>query len=613
MRMKKIFILIVVLLIVPLVFGKEYQIPLLAVKDTPEGFKGSTAKMFLEVQGGKGRVFLDTYPLTKLDTQMATRFAKEVACSESSFGCDKYDFIYTIKSSSVIVGGPSAGAATALLTFAALENLEIEKGVSITGTINSGGLIGTVGGLKEKISAASDLGLKKVLIPHGEKIGEIKGVVLENYTINVSTDNVSTIDLIKYGESLGIEVIEVFTIEEALYHATGKQILRWNKSLKIDEEYEKTMRIVTQELCDDTLKFKKDLEKYEFEGEDKVIFDIALNLTEKHEKSLSNKKYYSAASFCFGANTKFAYLTLKKKGWNNNHLLTKATELKTQIKEVEEIIEGKEIKTITDLETYMIVKERLLEAEESVGKVIKSNNKTEKLNYMAYSIERLKSAISWSSFFDKGGKEFIMNKEELKNSCVDKINEAEERYSYLVLMTSTSFESTKLEIELAKKDLENENYELCLFKASKAKANSDVILNTVGIEESQLSDVNKKRLDVIEQIIIKEQEKGIFPVVGYSYYEYANELKEDDLFSSMLFAEYALELSNLDIYFKEEVYNFDLRIEDNLIISFSLIFIIGIFIGIFIGRSNNKKVKIRHGKVIIKPRRPPKRRSGKKR
>ena len=43
--------------------------------------------------------------------------------------------------------------------------------------------------------------------------------------------------------------------------------------------------------------------------------------------------------------------------------------------------------------------------------------------------------------------------------------------------------------------------------------------------------------------------KGSFPILAYSYYEYGEELKEGDLYSALLYAEYALELSNLDMYF----------------------------------------------------------------
>jgi hypothetical protein len=51
----------------------------------------------------------------------------------------------------------------------------------------------------------------------------------------------------------------------------------------------------------------------------------------------------------------------------------------------------------------------------------------------------------------------------------------------------------------------------------------------------------------------------MFPILGYSYYEYAESLKEPDMYSALLYSEYALELSNLGMYFKERknVYSLD--------------------------------------------------------
>ena len=54
------------------------HLTLLAVQETPNGtYVGSTADLYLELRDGTGRVFLDTSPLTKVDTQISTRYAKE--------------------------------------------------------------------------------------------------------------------------------------------------------------------------------------------------------------------------------------------------------------------------------------------------------------------------------------------------------------------------------------------------------------------------------------------------------------------------------------------------------------------------------------------------------
>ena len=114
---------------------------LLAAQELNSTLIGSTADLYLEVQPGRGRVFLETFPLTKVDTQISTRFAKEIACHYFDLSCSSLDFIYTIQSDSVIIGGPSAGAALAALTTAAVTGDNVNQSVAVTGTINSGASI----------------------------------------------------------------------------------------------------------------------------------------------------------------------------------------------------------------------------------------------------------------------------------------------------------------------------------------------------------------------------------------------------------------------------------------------------------------------------------------
>ena len=151
--MKKLLFLLMILnlVLLPTALAKQGHMKLLAVKETETGYEGGLADLFLEIKPGSGRVFLETFPLTRTDTQMSTRFAKAIACDTLERDCDDVDFFYTITSDSAVIAGPSAGASIAVLTVAMLENININENYAVTGTINSGGLGGPVGGLKPKI------------------------------------------------------------------------------------------------------------------------------------------------------------------------------------------------------------------------------------------------------------------------------------------------------------------------------------------------------------------------------------------------------------------------------------------------------------------------------
>ena len=75
----------------------------------------------LDVRPGTERVLLETIPLTRVATQISMRFAQQVACKELQRDCSRQDFIYTITAQPGLVGGPSAGAAGAVLTVSLLE------------------------------------------------------------------------------------------------------------------------------------------------------------------------------------------------------------------------------------------------------------------------------------------------------------------------------------------------------------------------------------------------------------------------------------------------------------------------------------------------------------
>ena len=80
------------------------HIKLLAVSQTNGTFIGQTADLYMTVSPGEGDVFLDTFPLTKIDTQISTRFAEEIACREAKVDCSNYNFFYKIRASSPIIG-----------------------------------------------------------------------------------------------------------------------------------------------------------------------------------------------------------------------------------------------------------------------------------------------------------------------------------------------------------------------------------------------------------------------------------------------------------------------------------------------------------------------------
>jgi Lon-like ATP-dependent protease len=98
--------------------------------------------------------------------------------------------------------GDSASISVATAVLSALEGIEVDQSVAMTGSLSVRGKVLHVGAVTAKIEAAAEMGLKKVLIPRGN----LKDVLLEDRYIGK------------------IEIIPVETLADVLQHAlVGKK------------------------------------------------------------------------------------------------------------------------------------------------------------------------------------------------------------------------------------------------------------------------------------------------------------------------------------------------------------------------------------------------------
>ena len=443
--------------------AKPYHMTLLTVGEIGEETIGGTADAYLEVKQGTGRIFLDSFPLTKLDTQISTRYANQIACDYLSIDCSHHDFFYTIRADSTIVGGPSASASLTILTIAALKNLKLRNDTVMTGTINSGGSIGPVGGIVKKAMAAEKAGFKKVLVPLfsfniEEAVNETINtstttknttsktnnsiISINNKTdnqINITTDiNKTQKELSLEEANLSIEVIKVSNIEEALAYFTDTPIKQVDGEIEIPAEYIGTMQSISESLCNRAMELSKRVKLTKEEDVNKSK-ELMLNINKTFEK----QEYYSAASYCFTLGVLLRKANLKELDEENPLYIARLYNVtKKAAEEFGHNIDDINLTTLSELETYVIVKERLLEVEESLvemGDNI-SNISTDSL---AYAIERYYSGVYWSYFFRVQGKKMELDKEYLKTACYRKLSEAEERINYAGLYIPVSCRAQK--------------------------------------------------------------------------------------------------------------------------------------------------------------------------
>ena len=589
--------LVLLLVLLSLIFSssalaqKQYTLKLLAVQESANGtLSGSGADLYLELKEGSGRVFLDTFPVPKMDTQISTRFAKEIACHQYNLPCQKYDFIYTIKAQTSIIGGPSAGAAIAALTTIAMLDLEYHNGdTAITGTINSGGIIGPDGGTKEKLEAASKLGLKKVLIARGTASASPES--------NNTNSSKVRFNLTQYAaENLSLQVIEVSNLDQVMYYLTGKDLNHKEVQIEENKEYTAIMNDLHDLICARVDKIQTEIIK------DGISLDG--NITKRVEEQQAKadnatlqKDYYSAASYCFTANIVLRSYYYNQKKLDLPILWKKVISLEEKVQSLDQNLSAQKIETISDLQTFMIVKERLDDVKQQLNsfreKPAEKQEKEDIYALLSYSEERYFSAVVWMQFFSMNGKKLVLDKEHLQQSCLQKIQEAQEREQYISLFIGeNNLVSILKKIAAAEEASRKNEYELCLMKAIQAKGDANAVLSTLGLEKEELAEVVQNKITAVKRVIAENTAESKFPILGYSYYQYANSLKEQEPINSLFYLEYALEMSDLSIYFPEEKTLLQ-TISEKISLNLQWLggFIAGMFVAILLLQIKPKKVK----------------------
>ncbi len=527
--------LVIFLLFVSPVFAQEFRTTLLTVGQ--EDKIGGTADLILELEPGTGRIFIDSYPVSRADTQFSTRFAKEVACDFLQINCNRYDFFYTIRTQSSIVGGPSAGAAIAVLTVAALDNQKINQDIAMTGTINSGGVIGPVAGILPKIEAAQAKGISTVVIP---SLAPLRIGYSTNET-NMSEINLSQeLDekIINDLNKEGFKVVQATDLYEALPYFINKEYTP-SSEFQIPDSYLSIMERVSEDLCS----------RYEslIELTQSVANQTAQTLNSSQE-AVDENKFYAAASFCFSDSIRLQRELIAN--YSNEELFDVLQDTERKIFLLDKELNSRNLSTIADIETFAIVRERLVEAREALLELNASNISSVRL---AYIVERTNSAESWSEFFGMESKEYTINEEHLSAACTQKIAEAEERITYLDDFLSEQFTaSIRQDLQIARRDFATGEYAVCLFKASKTKAEANILASVISVTEARLPLLAEEKLRAVERVLARQSERGLFPIMGYSYLEYGSSLVESDPYSALTFAEYALEVGNLHLYFPSE-------------------------------------------------------------
>lgn len=579
-----------VILIIILILGLYYKeqsfsntISLLAVSENSKGniTSGSIIDLKLRIKAGSGKTYVSLNSIEEVDTQISIINSQKIACELFDLDCQDYDFYYEFEGPALVLKGPSASSAIAIITAKSIRKEKIDKSTVITGSLNSGGLIGDVGGVKEKIKVAKQEGFKKVIIP-----------LFSEYSENNS----------------GIEVVKVLDIVEAYNEFNGDKYKL--NTFKIDKsDYEILMKKLADFMCDRANELENRINKSLIEKNSSTEnFFIQAKKSQNSSKiSYDNQNFYSAGSFCFNANINYRNIIEIQNNFTLEQIENQIEILKKNLdfkyNQINSPQYKQNIKTINDFYSYLIINDRLDEArkiiEDSekikykqdftinvINNINDTNNNTfnitneniinninksyENLNYTnknltsskldniksqkrsayAYADERFYTEILWEEFISNSGTKIKFNEQKIDDACF-KINKQIQIKTQLLTFYGVNYLNKEIQEQLEYKNPFKNKY-LCIYKGLQLNGKINTILNSAGIENNQSKEYAQKIVN-FTQNRISLNSNGDFPLIPFIYSEYANDLiKEENLASSMLYSNFALSYLDLNLLLEKD-------------------------------------------------------------
>jgi len=535
-----------------------------AVSRTSSGeLIGVATDFIITVAPGNGHVYVETWPLAEVDMQASARLAAQIAGKVLDVDMNKYDVFIQVKSDAPIIGGPSAGGTMTVGIIAALEGWEVRKDVMMTGMINPDGSIGPVGGILEKASAAYSVGSKLFLIPEGQRIQIIQTTEQKQIgPITQITSKAERVDVVEYArERWGLEVKEIKDIYDAVYYFTGKKIEKPSvpADLNVDTSFLKTDALNDY---DKTLSYYEQVENklktsnmgYTTYSYLKEALNEAKSRLDEAKKALEDGRYYTTLTLDFQAR-----ITIRHVDWyldveTDADLENLLKNVDDEIKSTENTISNLTIRGISMLQAVAASEERLEQAKsllKDAWSAYYDGNYWDAVSNAAFAYERIQTAKFWASLGERYAKGDVIERESLKETARYYLDNSRLIITYITSM----FGEVNLQ-ELINLMNEGEGYyqdgkySAAIFSAMEARIQAEIILDTLGIDnETILMDKLQRMKEDAKVAIVQAQKEGIYPILSFSYYEFAQSYENqgglDNIQTAMMFYQYAKETSTV--------------------------------------------------------------------
>jgi len=502
-------------------FVNESEVTIKAVAVTTGEAQGVVINITAIITPGTGRVFVATSPFTQIDMQGSAQLAALTACDILGLDFLSYNFFYTIEAEAPIVGGPSAGGVMTVATMAALKNLSINEKVFMTGMIYPDGSIGPVGGIPQKLKAAVENGAEVFLIPKGQRNVVVHEEVVERRGPFVfKTIRSKTVDVVEMGKELGVNVVEVNSVEEALAHYTGYTIVKPEVSVNLSV-YSNILIQLADKMEKDAKELFKEAEKYADKGELKNVVEIMDRAEENYKKG----NYYTSTSQYFSAKIEMRYI-IYRHTISSENIEDEFSAVEDEINYCIECLKNYNTVGVNSFQLIGAAQERIKKSEEYLEAAKSSRSFDSALQNLAFAKERIESAKAWLSLLKTIEEDIPIDKEQIKRRAQFYLNQAESLivYSTTIGGYSSLIDLARESADLASKQLDEGFYSGAAISAIDSIVKTSISIELIGADEEQIEEkMGNARISAEEAL---SEVQFITPILPAAYFEFAETMEK---------------------------------------------------------------------------------------
>ncbi len=468
---------------------------------------------------GSGYVYVASSPLPTAESGTfisSSQIAALVATYLANQPFNKYNFLINVEPTTLEIGGPSASGYMTVAMWALITNHTLNPDVVMTGMILPDGSIGPVGGLPAKIKAAAQEGYEVVLIPYGQQ--------------EYQTSTGQVINLVSYGRSLGVDVIPIMSVRQAIYYFTGINLTIPSIS---SEELKNTAYVnITKFLW---------MRIY-----DRLIKSGAINSTDpnvsKYVKQAINYAnqgmYYTAASLGFQG--LINYYQDEMQNYTTSQLYGLLNQLNNELNYYSNAVSHYNV-TTANIDIIIGIYDRIEDAQQSLtaaSQDLTTNDIADAISNLAYAKARIETLGDWLAVLNaiNGGAPISTNYlEELTSMYLvyaQSITEYTISLSNAIGLPNAMQEMNSItqEVQNAQNNYQNGLYPLALAQSLDAISSNDAMLHllfTPTINGQASAGYLINITEYVRKLAVfntyeAENRCGLFPMLAISYIDFGN-------------------------------------------------------------------------------------------